>query len=121
MSNDPTPFEALKTAVSRAGSQTAFANFIGVKQSTVWKWLQCEKPLPAEYVLKAEQKTGVSRHLLRPDIYPIDHPPFAPDAGIVTNASGNGPCDRQPDLQRSEEAEPPLPFASVTQRQEQQK
>lgn len=121
MSNDPTPFEALKAAVSRAGSQTAFANFIGVKQSTVWKWLQCEKPLPAEYVLKTEQKTGVSRHLLRPDIYPVDLPPFAPDAGFVTNPSGNGPCDRQMNLQRGEEEKAKPTSASTTQRQEQQK
>lgn len=31
------------------------------------------KQLPAEYVLRAERFYGVSRHDLRPDIYPRDH------------------------------------------------
>lgn len=102
MSNDQTPFEAFEEAVSRAGSQTAFAKFIGVQQSTVWKWLQCGKPLPAEYVLKAEQNTGVSRHLLRPDIYPVDLPPFAPNAPTVSMATCEGPCDPHLKLQSGE-------------------
>lgn len=104
MSNDPTPFEALEMAVNRAGSQTMFAKFIGVTQSTVWKWLRCGKPLPAEYVLKAEQKTGVSRHLLRPDIYPIDLPPFVPNAPILSTAACEGSCDTNLKLQSGEES-----------------
>lgn len=65
-----TPFEALKQAVESAGSQSALARICGVTQTAVWKWLQSGKRLPAEYVLKAEAATGVSRHALRPDIYP---------------------------------------------------
>lgn len=65
-----TPFEALKNAVEIAGSQSAFARLCGVSQPTVWKWLQSAKRLPAEQVLKVEAATGVSRHELRPDIYP---------------------------------------------------
>ncbi len=121
MSNDPTPFEALETAVSHAGSQTAFAKFIGVKQSTVWKWLQCGKPLPAEYVLKAEQKTGVSRHLLRPDIYPVDLQPFAPFAENATSLSGKDPCGRQADLHRGNEAEQWPATTSTVPREENRK
>jgi len=85
-------------AVSRAGSQTTFAKFIGVKQSTVWKWLQSRKVLPAEYVLKAEQTTGVSRHLLRPDIYPVDLLPAA-DSKTVAAAGEQGSCDHRAKLQ----------------------
>lgn len=77
--------------------------------------------MPAEYVLMAERLYGVSRHLLRPDIYPVDLPPFAPDAGFVTNPSGNSPCDRQMNLQRGEEEKAKPTSASTTQRQEQQK
>lgn len=43
---------------------------VGVSQAAVWQWLKDEKPLPAEHVLAVEAATGVSRHDLRPDIYP---------------------------------------------------
>ncbi len=69
MSN-PTPFEALDAAVAKAGGQTGMADICGVSQTAVWKWLQSSKRMPAEYVLTAEAATGVSRHDLRPDIYP---------------------------------------------------
>lgn len=46
------------------------ARLIGVTQPSVWAWLDKEKPLPAEYVLAVEAATGISRHDLRPDIYP---------------------------------------------------
>ncbi len=64
------PSASLKTAVLKSGSQSAFARLCGVSQTAVWKWLQSAKRLPAEHVLKVEQATGVSKHLLRPDIYP---------------------------------------------------
>jgi len=66
----PTPFEALKRAVEKAGSQAEIARIAGVSAVAVWKWLQSSKRVPAEYVLKIEAATGVSRHDLRPDIYP---------------------------------------------------
>lgn len=74
-------FEALQAAVERAGSQSALARTCGVTQTAVWKWLQSSKRVPPEHVLKVEAATGVSRHLLRPDIYPPEHvpPPFDPD------------------------------------------
>mgnify|MGYP002079703104 FL=1 len=36
----------------------------------MWRWLNQAKELPAEYVLEAERRYGVSRYELRPDIYP---------------------------------------------------
>jgi DNA-binding transcriptional regulator YdaS (Cro superfamily) len=62
--------EALERAVELAGGQSAFARILGVTQPTVWAWLNSAKKLPAEHVLKTEAETGVSRHDLRPDIYP---------------------------------------------------
>lgn len=94
MDTHPTPFEALSMAVDIAGSQSAFARMLGVSQPTVWKWLQSTKRLPAEYVLPAERGTGVSRHLLRPDIYPRDLPPFDAHSMGVSTGGGKGPCDR---------------------------
>ncbi|NLS26209.1 hypothetical protein S2M10_11900 [Sphingomonas sp. S2M10] len=65
-----TPSEALQQAINIAGSQSAFARLVGVTQPSVWTWIRRSKPLPAEHVLKVEAATGVSRHDLRPDLYP---------------------------------------------------
>jgi DNA-binding transcriptional regulator YdaS (Cro superfamily) len=73
-----TPFEALQASVEKVGSQSAFARLCRVSQTAVWKWLQSGKRLPAEHVLVVEAKTGVSRHFLRPDIYPRAESPAAP-------------------------------------------
>lgn len=99
----PTPFEALQSALARAGSQSELARICGVSQPAVWKWLQSSKRLPAEYVLRVESATGVSRHHLRPDIYPLEsrgsHPRWygvdmaaGPDVAVVSVAQrkGNG-------------------------------
>lgn len=75
------PSESLREAVQIAGSQSAFARLLGVSQASVWAWLNDCKPLPTgpvvpagelNWVLKAEHETGVSRHDLRPDLYPRD-------------------------------------------------
>jgi DNA-binding transcriptional regulator YdaS (Cro superfamily) len=70
MIDAPSPYEALELAVIRAGSQSALARICELSPTAVWKWLQSSKRVPAECVLRIEEKTGVSRHDLRPDIYP---------------------------------------------------
>ena len=70
MSKQPTRFEALKKAISNAKTQSNFAKGIGISEARVSQLVTQSKQLPAEYVLKAEQLFGVSRHDLRPDIYP---------------------------------------------------
>ncbi|MEZ0495160.1 transcriptional regulator [Sphingomonas sp. IW22] len=60
----------LARAVRTSGSQSAFARLIGVSQPAVHLWLKEGRILPAEHVLTVESATGVSRHDLRPDIYP---------------------------------------------------
>jgi DNA-binding transcriptional regulator YdaS (Cro superfamily) len=67
------PNEALQIAINRAGSQKEFAIALSVSQATVSNWLRVSKRLPAELVLQVEDFYGVSRHDLRPDIYPVDH------------------------------------------------
>lgn len=64
---------ALKRAVAYFGdNQSKFAAAIGTSQQLVSYWLRNEKALPAEWVLPTEKATGVSRHDLRPDLYPRD-------------------------------------------------
>lgn len=61
---------ALQTAINKAGGQAPLAALIGTRQSQIWYWLtQSKKGVPAEFVLKIEEQTGVSRHDLRPDIF----------------------------------------------------
>lgn len=63
----------LQRAVTLAGSQTELARRIGVQQAHVWNWLNRSKgKVPGEYVISIEKATGVSRHELRPDLYPIE-------------------------------------------------
>jgi Uncharacterized protein conserved in bacteria, prophage-related len=93
MTTTPTPFEALKQAVAAAGSQCELARICEVSQPAVWKWLQSSKRVPAEYVLRIETATGVSRHHLRPDIYPVDMPE-APSrwSGVDRRAGASAVC-----------------------------
>lgn len=105
MSNAVSPQEALQKAVKIAGSQSAFARICGVRQPAVWKWLNVGKPLPPHHALVVEAKTGVSRHLLCPDIYPISLP-----AGVTTTEQRSSSpisaipttvvCDRSAKAQR---------------------
>ena len=86
---EATPFEALQAAVTRAGSQSALARVCGVSQTAVWKWIQSGKRLPAELCLVVERETGVSKHLLRPDIYPAE-----PTTNAVPEQAVEIACDR---------------------------
>jgi DNA-binding transcriptional regulator YdaS (Cro superfamily) len=79
-----TPFEAFDLAVTRAGSQSELARICGCTPANIGQLLQKRSQLPGEYVLPVERATGVSRHDLRPDLYPRglqDGVPFTPEAG----------------------------------------
>lgn len=66
------PPQALAKAVELVGGQSAMARLLEIRQPSVWAWLEKGKELPAEHVLKVEANTGISRHLLRPDLYPLE-------------------------------------------------
>lgn len=59
-----TPFDEAATV---AGSQADLARACGVTPQAASKW---RISIPAERVLQIEKLTGISRHKLRPDIYP---------------------------------------------------
>jgi DNA-binding transcriptional regulator YdaS (Cro superfamily) len=74
---------ALNKAVELFKFQSTLAKAIGVKQQNIWHWLNKTGVVPAEYVLKIEEATKdkgkiVTRHELRPDIYPIISPDNRP-------------------------------------------
>jgi len=47
------------------------AKMVGVKHQTIHSWRKAGR-VPAARVLAVEAATGVSRHDLRPDIYPVE-------------------------------------------------
>ncbi|ATI82891.1 transcriptional regulator [Sphingobium yanoikuyae] len=109
MANALTPFEALQLALERAKSQTRFAMICGVGQPAVSKWLQSGKRLPAGHVLAVEAATKVSRHLLRPDLYPPPQNAKAYEPGeecgpILSGIEKGVACDQQPKMQRKDVA-----------------
>jgi DNA-binding transcriptional regulator YdaS (Cro superfamily) len=87
---------ALAKAVRASGSQTAFGRLIGKRQSVIHDWLRDRKPLPAEHVFAVEGATGISRHELRPDIYPVESsgtaiPPEGTSPAVPKLAAGGVP------------------------------
>ena len=65
--------EGLEAAILKAGGQTELANLLGIRQSHISNGKNRNKRVPAERVLDIERVTGVSRHELRPDLYPRDN------------------------------------------------
>lgn len=64
--------KAVRQAVERAGGSVAVAAALGMKsQQAVLYWVKQGK-VPAERVIPLEKLSGVSRHDLRPDLYPRD-------------------------------------------------
>jgi len=101
------PFQALQLAVDLVGGQSAMGRTCKKAQPTVWKWLQTSKRLPPEHVLSVEAETGVSRHLLRPDIYPLSLPSECIDpgeecGGILPAQPATVACDPMPITQRKD-------------------
>lgn len=68
-------FAAFERAVAAAGSQSELARLIGCTPANVHQLLKARRLLSARFVIAAEVATGISRHELRPDLYPADIPP----------------------------------------------
>jgi DNA-binding transcriptional regulator YdaS (Cro superfamily) len=70
----------IEKAIRAANGQTELARLLSahlgrpVRQGNVWSWLNRTKRVPAEFALPIEIVTGgkVTRHELRPDLYPIE-------------------------------------------------
>ena len=62
---------AIALAARNAGNAYRLAKKMNVSHVAVGKWIKNGRP-PAARCLAIEKVTGVSRHALRPDIYPMD-------------------------------------------------
>ena len=65
---------ALEKAIRVMGTQAALASSIGASQQRVSSWIKRGMAVPAEFVLPIERATRgqVTRHELRPDLYPAE-------------------------------------------------
>lgn len=62
--------DAIADAISKVeGGQAALARHLGVTPQAVNQWVTKTRPVPARLVLAIESLTGVSRHVLRPDVF----------------------------------------------------
>ena len=61
---------AVKNACAAVGGQVKLAALIKVSPQAVNLWVTKNK-VPAERVLDVERASGISRHELRPDLYPV--------------------------------------------------
>ena len=59
---------ALKRAIEIAGGQAELARLIGITAQAISQWDE----VPPLRVLVVERVSGVSRHELRPDLYPLE-------------------------------------------------
>lgn len=55
----------LEIAIARIGTASELARRLGISPAAVLQWTE----VPHKRVLAVEAETGVSRHLLRPDLY----------------------------------------------------
>ena len=75
MNNHLSPSQAVIACRNAAGSDSQMARDLNISQPKAWRIINHYKQMPPHLVLKAEQLYGVSRHDLRPDIYPRNYPP----------------------------------------------
>lgn len=64
--------EALKRAIKAAGGLSELAAPLGITAQAVSQW----EEVPPLRVLAVERVSGVSRHELRPDLYPLEPAPI---------------------------------------------
>lgn len=87
-------FAAFERAVAAAGSQSELARQVGCTPANIGQLLRSKSLLSGRFVLKAEAATGISRHELRPDLYPLEdtqparHTAEQPPAESPTPAAG---------------------------------
>lgn len=62
------PRAALVRAIEKIGGASATGRALNISPQAVGQWLRA----PAERALELERLSGVSRHELRPDLYPVE-------------------------------------------------
>lgn len=73
-SYEMSPKDYFLKAVDQVGGQTEMARRLGVIQPRVWNWINRDKKVPAEYVMKivSIDEVSIKAHQLRPDVFPAE-------------------------------------------------
>lgn len=80
--------DAVLSACAAVGGQTALARLLGLKsQGAIGYWITAGR-VPAERVLEVERVSGVSRSMLRPDLYPPEDASERLRNGTTTSDAG---------------------------------
>ena len=100
---------AFADAIRIAGSQTAIAKICDCTPGAISQLVIRGRPLSTRFVLKVEAATGISRHDLRPDIYPLEIPasqssPIPDGRTTVCNAAASDPLLADPHADGGEAA-----------------
>lgn len=66
--------QGLELALARTNGAYGLAKAVGLTHQAIQKWQR----VPAERVHEVERASGVPRHLLRPDLYPIEREQIVP-------------------------------------------
>jgi DNA-binding transcriptional regulator YdaS (Cro superfamily) len=61
----------MQRIIKAAGGQSELARRLDIRQQSVYEWVRRDR-VPAERVLEVERVTGVPRHQIRPDLYPVE-------------------------------------------------
>ena len=70
MDRNPSRDSGLRAAIAAAGGVGCLARALGLSQPTVTTW----KRVPPHHVINIEALTGLSRRVLRPDLYDVPEP-----------------------------------------------
>jgi DNA-binding transcriptional regulator YdaS (Cro superfamily) len=63
--------DSLERACKAVGGKKKMAEQLSVGPSAISQWLS-RGCIPPKYIIAIERVSGVSRHELRPDIYPVE-------------------------------------------------
>lgn len=67
---------ATEHAIQKAGGGASLASSLNLTRQAIYQW----RLVPPQHVLEVERLSGVSRHDLRPDLYPREAKPEAATA-----------------------------------------
>lgn len=84
---------AFEDAIKLADGQAKFAEICGCTQSNISQLLAKGSLLPSRYALKVEGRLGISREVLRPDVFAL--PPAQP---VIASEHRPVACNHSPIL-----------------------
>ena len=61
--------DLVRNIIEKSGGQTKLAAHLNITQGAVNHWIRRKSKVPAQYVLKIEKLTGISRYEIRPDVF----------------------------------------------------